>query len=222
MVQQASGLVLEEDHNKERKTSLDLDTFPHKGTGGLDDSNRVTLANIYGKADSVFEYGLGESTMIADHVGVPRYSGIDSDPVWVGLARDKVSTHFRFYLADIGQTGAWGTPMEDLPKQILNYQLAPLMAETQAFDVYMVDGRWRFACLMASFLHASARQGKAPTVLVHDCQREAYHKADHLLDLEITGDPDKRTERLCVYHRKPETTDQQLLELWQEHFRGSS
>lgn len=217
MVKKATALVSDQ-HPAVRRQPFNVETFEYKGTGGLDDNNRVTLASIYGNASSVFEYGLGESTMIADHVGVKRYSGIDSDPVWVGKAREKVASHFRFYLADIGSTGGWGKPMEVLPKQVLNYQLAPLIVESKAFDVYMVDGRWRLACLLVSFLHASARGGESPTVLVHDCQRLAYHKADHLLDLEIIGDENKSTEKLCVYRRKPATTDGELFAIWESSF----
>jgi hypothetical protein len=39
-------------------------------------------------------------------------------------------------------------------KMILDYQIAPLFLEKKPFDVYMVDGRWRVACVMACFLHA--------------------------------------------------------------------
>jgi len=37
------------------------------------------LANIFKKASSVFEFGVGESTLIASDVNVPRYAGIDND-----------------------------------------------------------------------------------------------------------------------------------------------
>ena len=145
-----------------------------RGTGGLIDKDRVLLAEIYGNASSVFEFGLGESTLIASHVGVPRYAGIDSDALWVSTSRDAVHPHFRFYLADIGITAEWGMPKDGkLSKSVLDYQLAPLIVEPHAFDVYMVDGRMRFACMMASFLHASSHG--APTshtlVLNHDCKQ---------------------------------------------------
>jgi hypothetical protein len=235
-VQTAYNLVdIPQNLQKQQRQPFDVTTWDKQTTGGLQDSDRVKLAAIYGNAESVFEYGLGESTYIADAVGVPRYAGIDSDATWVAFARERVSSHFRFYFADIGATIAWGHPEDvNLSKNILHYQLMPLIVEPQPFDVYMADGRWRVPCMIVSFLHASSR-GADPlhtTVLLHDCFREEhwnkkegpfpkkldnrpnYRSADHLLDLI-----DHSGNRLCVYQRKPETTDTQLLEFWQENFR---
>ena len=189
--------------------------------GGLRHRDRALLGQIYLNASSVFEYGLGESTYMANYLGVPRYAGIDSDPQWVGMARSKVSPDYRFYLGDIGTTGAWGYPkQQQLSKNILNYQLAPLIVEPLPFDVYMVDGRWRLPVLLACFLHASARGANpAHTMgLIHDCNptsqggRTSYKRADHLLELvQHSG------TLLCVYKRKPETTNEQLQELWHQY-----
>jgi hypothetical protein len=144
----------------EEQKTFDVTTWTDTTMGGLLDQDRQLLGRIYGQADSVMEYGLGELTYIANYVGVQRYAGIDSDPNWVAMARDKVSDHFRFYLADIGPTKAWGHPAWlDLGKQMLTFQLAPLMLEPRPFDVYMVDARFRFPCVLASFLHASAKGG---------------------------------------------------------------
>jgi hypothetical protein len=221
---------------KKTKQPFDVMTWDKKTTGGLQDSDRILLASIYGNAYSVFEYGLGESTYIADAMGVERYAGIDSDATWVALARDKVSPHFRFYFADIGTTIAWGHPQDAaLSKNILHYQLLPLIVEPQPFDVYMADGRWRIPCMILSFLHASSRGADTSKtiVLLHDCFRKEhwnaegegtfpkrldnrpnYRSADHLLDLV-----NHSGNRLCVYQRKPETTDEQLFKFWQKIYQ---
>lgn len=54
--------------------TFDVAKFDQKEHGGLHDSDRVKLAEIYGAANSVFEFGLGESTIIAGKVGVRRYA----------------------------------------------------------------------------------------------------------------------------------------------------
>jgi hypothetical protein len=213
-----------------RRKPFDVSAWEHKGTGGLSDTDRAMLGRIYGNAQSVFEYGLGESTLIAHAVGVPRYAGVDSDPAYVADTRARVSAtshHYRFYFADIGPTLQWGYAKYNLTKSVWNYQLVPLLSEPDPFDVYMVDGRYRFPCLLASFLHASgaaARRGRdgseranlthtTPVVLVHDCFRPAYHRADEVLDLfETSGD------HLCAYRRRPETKDADLLRLWRQSF----
>jgi hypothetical protein len=201
-----------------RSTLFELGSWTDRTQGGLNDDDREFLARHYSQAESVFEYGLGESTYIANHVRVPRYAGIDSDAFWVQSARDKVSPHFRFYFADIGPTGAWGTPLETYNKAVLNYQLAPLISEPYAFDVYMVDGRFRIPCVLASFLHASSRSANTePTtrtvVLLHDRHREYYHVVDDLFEIECL----EAEQRLCALRRKPTTTDQDLLRAWQKY-----
>lgn len=216
----------QEDSAANTPKPFDLSTW-QRGTGGLEDNDRLAIARIYGEADSVFEYGLGESTYIANHVGVNRYAGIDSDPLWVHNARSQVADHFRFYLADIGATGKWGYPKkEHLAKAIYQYQLAPLLDEPEAFDVYMVDGRYRLACMFASFLHASQHGGdpEKTTVLLHDCHRtsgkkkklrsgaeKSYKAVEAFFDVGHSGG------RLCIYTRRNTTTDGDLLELWHEH-----
>jgi hypothetical protein len=222
-------LALSSHAKTKERNDFNLTEWTKRTDGGLTERDRLLLAKIYGKAESVFEYGLGESTYIADHVGVPRYVGIDSDAAWVAMAREKVDSCFRFYFADIGETGAWGYPKEKLTKSIHDYQVQPLQTELLPFDVYMVDGRWRLPCMLLSFLHASAR-GANPEdtiVLLHDCMkpghtikaeqnaptRVEYNMADHLLQLEAHSG-----NKLCVYKRRPETTDGQLFELWEQQY----
>jgi hypothetical protein len=203
-----------------------LEEWTKQTTGGLVDQDRVLLSKMYREADSVFEYGLGESTFIASLVGVPRYSGIDSDPEWVAMARKQSLPHFRFYYADVGDTKAWGMPAVDLPKNALNYQAAPLLAEPLPFDVYMVDGRWRVPIVALSFLHASARGANHDDtkVLLHDCQGNAtYSDLDNVLERrsdytklnEILELVNHSYRKLCVFKRKATTTNKDLLKFWE-------
>jgi hypothetical protein len=112
-----------------------------------------------------------------------------------------------------------------LSKQVMDYQVGPLAAELEPFDVYMVDGRWRLACALLSFLHASARGAnpKDTIVLIHDCyepgvsrrpgkMRPVYRKADHLITLT-----NHSRGLLCVFRRNGNTTDAQLLEAREEY-----
>merc|ERR1712048_757194 len=81
---------------------------------------------------------------------------------------------FRFYFSDIGETGAWGWPKKKLAKNEYNYQISALMAEQEPFDVYLIDGRYRIACVCAAFLHAikyskgSSARLKRVRVGIHD------------------------------------------------------
>ena len=232
---------------QKRRRSLILDTWPYKRKGGLTDTDRVLLADIFGKVDSVFEWGLGESTLIAHHMGVPRYTGVDSDPQYVASTRGNLLTicsnhsqshernlasRYRFLFADIGTTEKWGRPEEEaLGKNVLNYQLMGLMSEIRPFQAYIVDGRYRLPCLLVAFLHANQvgnfktfystdteeeTEDTQPFVLVHDCSRKRYHKADHLLQYKKA-----HNSRFCIYRRRKETTDRELVDLWKLYARDS-
>ena len=56
-----------------------------------------------GLKESVFEFGLGESTRLAAAANVIRYTGVDSDATYVSKQRRGLVT-INLYLPDIGQT----------------------------------------------------------------------------------------------------------------------
>lgn len=178
--------------------------------------DREILGRIYFNATSVFEFGLGESTMIAAHVGVPRYAGVDSDAEWVAKARDgSKMDHFRFSFADTGNTGAWGYPTNNkLQKIPYNYQVAALSAEMEPFDVYLVDGRYRVACACASMLHAMSRGGNMSHIMfgVHDWTgRDFYWPVLEVADIVHEG------ELLRILKLKPDITENDVYNLWERH-----
>lgn len=195
-----------------------------RGTGGgLDDSDRKLLAKMYSNSSSVFEFGLGESSHIAAHIGVSRWSGVDSDAAWVGMARDgthrgvdRRNDHFRFYFADIGEVKEYGHPKnEKLRKIPYNYQSAPLNNELDAFDFYLVDGRYRVACACASFLHAMTRGGdmKRVRVGIHDFfVRPQYGNA--ILNV---GEIVDRANQLAVLKLKSNVTEEDVYKIWERH-----
>lgn len=192
-----------------------------RGTGGLLDADRMILAELYTNANSVFEFGLGESTKIAAHVGVPRYAGVDSDAEWVTMARGLAhKDHFRFTFADIGKTAAFGHPTnKNLQKIAYNYQVQPLMAELEPFDVYLVDGRYRVACFCASLLHAMKNGGDMKKVIVamHDFERTAYHSILDLVD--VFQQPDKGVKgKLFAFKLKETITEEDILQMWEEYY----
>jgi len=188
-----------------------------RGTGGLNDDDRILLGELYFKANSIFEYGLGESTYIAGRVGVPRYSGVDSDAIWVADARTNSNmSHFRFYFADIGKTQAWGYPVDETLQKIpYNYQLAPLLAETKPFDIYLVDGRYRVACMCISLLHAMKHGGDMSKIMVgvHD---NNYEDRGYEV-VQRVGTIVEQTKKLWVYKLKPGITDKDIYQLWTEY-----
>ena len=226
--------TIHEDKPLPQRKNFDLSNWTMITKGGLTDHDRRLLAKIYRNAESVFEYGLGESTYIASEVGIPRYSGVDSDHVWVAMVRNQSLPHFRFYFADVGATGNWGWPKKSHPKNELNYQAVPLLSEPLPFDVYMVDGRWRVPIVALSFLHASARGANHnhTQVLLHDC-----YGNETLTDRDMKAFQPKRMIKyeklqglfkivnhsrsmLCVFKRKETTTNNDILMFWKENAKS--
>jgi hypothetical protein len=78
---------------------VDLNTFPFKTRGGLSNTDRQLLSETYFNADSVFEFGIGESTAIAAETNLPRYAGVDSSAEWITVARSHAPDRFRFSFA---------------------------------------------------------------------------------------------------------------------------
>jgi hypothetical protein len=103
----------------------------------------------------------------------------------------------------------------------------------------MVDGRYRVPCIFISLLHASSRSSASsssasstssnstssnrsgPIILLHDCivnlnnsdrHRNQYASVNTLLDII-----DTTADRLCVYQRKPTTTDQMIYDMWMKY-----
>jgi hypothetical protein len=181
------------------------------GNGGLDDGDRDLLVNVYTDANSVFEFGLGESTRIAAAVGVPVFSGVDSDAVYVSESRKTSPSHFKFYFADVGLTGHWGMPLKVASKQVMQYQLSALQSEKLPFDVYLVDGRYRVASACAAFLHASKYGKKNVSVLMHDYhERPEYYVVQDFADI-IERSP---SGNLVLFQRKTDTTDEDIFANW--------
>jgi hypothetical protein len=217
-----------------QRKNFDLSSWTMITKGGLTDHDRRLLAQIYRNAESVFEYGLGESTYIAAEVGVPWYAGVDSDLVWVSMVRNQSLPHFRFYFADIGATGNWGWPKISNPKNELNYQAVPLLSEPLPFDVYMVDGRWRVPIVALSFLHASARGANHThtQVLLHDCfgnetltdEKMKSFQAKRMMKYaklqELFKIVNHSRSKLCVFKRKETTTNNDILMFWNENAKS--
>jgi len=197
-----------------QRTPFILDDSWVRGNGGLDDADRSVLGRIYFHAQSVFEFGLGESTLIAAAVNVPRYSGVDSDAEWVAQARkNSKRSHFRFNFADIGETKAWGYPVKQLRKNTYDYQFGALAGEEDAFDVYLVDGRYRVACVCVAFLHAMQHRGDMEKVRVGIHDNHTPGRGYNVINNTI-GELMIKNKRLWVYKLKNGTTVDDVIELW--------
>ena len=191
--------------------------FPYKSKSGMKDSDRELIADLYFHAESVFEFGIGESTAIAAMTNLPRYAGVESNAKWIARTRSHVPDRFRFYFADVGPTGEKGDPKSSkkLAKMALDYQIAPLRIERDPFDIYFVDGRWRVACVMASFLHAIHSGGdmNKSRVVLHDYAGRGRPEDSNGI-VESIATIEIRSEKTIVLAMRRDVTKADIFNIW--------
>ena len=180
-------------------------------SGGMNRPEQELLVSTYSDGDSVFEWGMGSSTLIAAHADIKRLTGVNSDPRWVKRVRStlkQIRPAYMFVHADIGPVKWHGRPRD--PSFSLGkaskYSLE-VDRESEPYDVYLVDGRFRVACACRAFL-----QGRADSlVLVHDFERSDYQVLLQLADIV------RQCHSLAVLRRKATTADDELLAVWKDY-----
>ena len=117
-----------------------------------------------------------------------------------------------------------------MAKNEYDYQVAALMAEKQAFDVYLVDGRYRVACACLSFLHAIKHRGvdlaSQVRVGIHDnhangkigINKKPRARNRHYDVFQEVADAEIQNTRLWVYKLKTNrpNIEQELYDLWEQ------
>jgi len=162
--------------------------------GGMNSEERDFLASAYRKHTTVFEWGMGASSVLANILNVKKLVSVDSAVEWVEKTSDMVNNkEYVFHYVDIGKIAAWGKPVEAPSEKWLNYS-AKVNDEKEPFDVYLVDGRFRVACACAALLHAK----ESSYVFIHDFNRAIYQgilevaekvgQVDKLVKLKLKAD----------------------------------
>jgi hypothetical protein len=130
------------------------------------------------------EYGSGGSTVLAARLG-KSFISVDTDGFWLRSVRKKIgrlSEGQRLVHAEIGLTGPWGYPLKPSiltrgrKRLWRSYASRPwvFVRNAEAPDLVLVDGRFRVASALTSFVnlegHSHAR------ILVDDyVHRPEYH-----------------------------------------------
>lgn len=152
------------------------------------------------------EYGSGKSTeYVATLESLDLIVSVESDKAFWNdrvlsnpIVRKRIERgELKPIFPNLGETGAWGVPTgDDLKFLWPNYALSP--HNNNGFDLILVDGRFRVACILASALALPECD-----ILVHDFwQRKKYHivlqycdvigEADTMVCLRAKSDADKK------------------------------
>jgi FkbM family methyltransferase len=195
-------------HNTPHKDTS-LETFHDRFSGGgMNRPEQALLARTYANAVSVFEWGMGSSTLIAAHVGIKQLTAVDSAPTWVNKVRSILNRpQYTFRHADIGPVIQFGNPKDQSRKDKWPDYSLQVTRESESFDVYVVDGRFRVACACQAMLHGRADS----LVMIHDFGRDAYQV---LLTL---ADKVEQVRVLAGLRRKTMVSDKDIQAVWQQY-----
>ena len=134
----------------------------------MSDSEIEVLTKYLEKATNYLEYGSGGSTVYAcKFSNLNKIKTIESDRKWA-LEMKEVCPKADINYINIGRTGKCGTPVDKLSiDSWKNYS----MNYSSEFDLVLIDGRFRVACLLNIIL----KKGN-PIILFHDFNnRPEYH-----------------------------------------------
>lgn len=134
-------------------------------------------------AKNYLEFGSGGSTCFCALTKRVYITSVETSEEWFlkllgfkeiksAIKRNKLNLIY----ADIGETGDWGMPAEQKPREaFLNASVNIFLQNPAAAmaDTVFIDGRFRVACALAWLLY---RKNKNSIVMVHDfIERPFYH-----------------------------------------------
>lgn len=160
------------------------------------------LEAAYAKADVILEYGSGGSTLLAARQKHSLVASVESDQSWAEnlqavLARDFPKANVKVHWENIGPTKEWGYPVD--ASQWRRYHRYPLAVWRQPWfaepDLVLVDGRFRMACFLATFLNILR-----PTTLLFD----DYGDRPYYAKVERFAKPVEMVGRMARFELQPQ------------------
>jgi hypothetical protein len=144
--------------------------------------DEINLFTAYLKeSKSYFEFGSGGSTCLAVQLGIPSIVSVESDINWINklrtfqVVKDKVQFH---YIDIDANPDNWGYP-KTLNK-ISNWHYYSGVITPYNPDLIFVDGRFRVACCLRSWLIMS----EDSFLMIHDYKdRTQYHIIEQFFEL---------------------------------------
>jgi len=165
------------------------------------------------RAKKYLEFGSGESTKYAARLSLPTVS-VENDKEFL----ENLQTHsaiwfamrqgfLNFYYVYLGRTKKWGRPYEnEKPKASWSlYSSGVFDLYGTGFDLVLVDGRFRVACMAQSLLRTHA------TVMVHDF----WHREDYKIILTAIDRPEQ-CQSMALFFPDTKRSTQLLKDLAEE------
>lgn len=159
------------------------------------------ITDIYQKSSVILEYGSGGSTIIAAKMPNKHITSVENDAAWARNmnlyieSADLLSRPSIMHV-DVGETGLWAKPKNDAKWR--NFHRYPTQAWHQDDfvhpDVVLIDGRFRRACFITTFLMI-----EKPTIVLFDdyTDRHYYHEIERL------AEPTETVGRMARFDLEP-------------------
>lgn len=181
----------------------------------------VTLFERYlANATNYFEFGCGGSTILACKVGRHDLSvtSVDSSQDWINTVKDNkyVAAKDKKGLVhastvNIGPVGRWGYPKQSVDEsQGAWYLYSQAISMTgKEYDLVLVDGRFRVACLLQSFI-----SNPKASVLIHDFFDPTHNHFPVYKALLKVSDIVDRADTLVALRPKPGVRKEDLMKMY--------
>lgn len=160
-----------------------------------------------------FEFGSGGSTVWAVNQGLTVY-GVESDQLWVNGLKKKLGERCQVKAVDIGPTGDWGYPVSLKNTDLFASYSKAIFNHSLDFDLVLVDGRFRVACVVSAIQHTlqHAEKSEDKRIFIHDFwNRPVYHVVLEFLDSV------KTVESAGLFKVKKNIDRERLAQVWEKY-----
>ncbi len=161
------------------------------------------------RSKAYYEFGSGGSTKLATRHNVEVY-GVESDKFWVDTLKKEVGPLCKVDYVNIGPTKEWGYPVNDDNRDKFPRYSQAIMQHDKAFDLILVDGRFRVACTLNAIRQTLAQQKNIDDtiIFIHDFwNRPDYHPVLTFLDMQ------EKVESAGAFKIKPEIDVEELMKM---------
>ncbi len=123
-----------------------------------------------------FEWGSGNSTIIASKCNLEQCFSVETDKKYMEDVKKSVEDNVTFLYVEMGtKPYTWGYPSGECnfkAKQSYTSQLTNQLLDVgKHFDLVLIDGRFRVACCLKSFSHLN----KKSIILFDDFRGRSYY-----------------------------------------------
>jgi hypothetical protein len=152
-------------------------------------AEKELLLKLLKDSKHYLEFGSGGSTIFALCHSSAHVISVESSPQWIKkmkeyrIIRKNENERLQWYFANIGETTDMGYPKDELRYDLFPTYSKGVFTKFQGlqFDLILVDGRFRVACIYACLLNQ--KDNIELKILVHDFwEREPYHEVLKYLD----------------------------------------